>query len=398
MCKSDMQLMQIGFEIRIHDYGFLISCLPPAIALALGSLLLTACGDHHPAAPRASKVPAVRVATVQRVQFDRTLTVSATLQGIHTATIMPRVAGRVQAVHVRMGDHVKRGQRLLSLVPVDYRQVVLQAQAAHAITRAQLARTLSSHGRVSKLHRVGAATRAELEGTDTALRVARAALRQSSAGLSAARTRLGDTRVRAPFAGVITARNIEPGEIIGPSVRRPPLRLVDLSSVRVVAHIGELRAGRVHAGQHAVLAVDAIPGRSFAARIQRVNQELDPVTRTVEIHAVLKNPGGLLRHGMAGKLQISQAAGEPSLAVPRGALLERDDGQARVLVLLPGQTVRSTRVRYGRSSGELVKIRGGLSKGSEVVVAGHTLLADGTRVHVLRASIKRRGERSRSSK
>ena len=355
----------------------------PTLLLAVSTLpLLWGCSDSESATQSKNEVSAtiVKAATVERTRFDEELNLTGTIEANQLATLVPDVPGRIRSVEVRIGQSVKQGEVLLTLVDDDYAQGVFQAEAAADMARAQLSIAEATHRRFVELKARDAVTPAEFEQVEVGFTLAQAQLRQADVGFNIANARWADTRLVAPFDGTVVARNVEAGEMLGAMAQRPPIQLADLSQLRVTASVGELQARKVKAGDVVAITVDALPAETFSGRIQQVNRWVDPRTRTVAVEAVLDQADDRLMHGMTAGLVLKGVADE-SLSVPREALLDRDDGSARVLVV-EGGTVASREIHYGRSRTGLVPILDGLQKGEQVLIAGHTRLDDGSLIQI----------------
>lgn len=351
------------------------------LVLSAALTLLVGCGSGEVESQAEIGTTIVKVATVERTRFDGEVSLVGSIEAWQVATLVPDVPGRVRSVEVRIGQKVAKGAVLLSLVDDDYAQGVLQAEAAGDMAKAQLSGAEATHTRFIDLKDRDAVTAAEFEKVEVGLTLARAQVRQAEVGLSVARDRLYDTRLRAPFAGTVIARNVEVGEMLGGGPGQgPPIQLADLSRVRVTASIGETQASKIAIGDIISVRVDALPGESFPGKVERINGQVDARTRSVKVEAVLDEVDPRLIHGMAAGFLVEGVADE-HLAVPREALLNRDDGSARVLVTVEG-TVSSRDVRYGRSRTGLVPILDGLEEGEQVLVAGHTRLADGSPIKI----------------
>lgn len=321
--------------------------------------------------------PAVRSIVTEEKVFADAFTLSATIEAAQTAMLFPSAQGRIATVLVRIGDEVEARQPLLRLDAGAYRAGVAQAESALRVAEAQKAQADATYARYQGLGERNAVTQAELEGVARQAELAAAQVAQAEAALAGARQRLADTVVRAPFAGVIIDRNVDPGDIVGAATRGPPLAIADLSTFRVITAVNERTAPQLKPGQSLTVQADALPGERFSATVERVNAAVDPVSGTVAVEASLP-ADPRLRHGMSARA-ILEGVGERFPAVPREALLDRDDGVGR-LVLLDGETVRFAEVRYGPSQTDEVPITQGLEVGQRVLVAGHRRLVEGDQV------------------
>lgn len=344
--------------------------------MIIALLTLLACSDPAPKAD--STTSFVKSVVVEETSFADNLSLSGTLEAVQHAVLVPEAQGRIQDVRVRIGDSVARDQLLLSLHNTAYAAGVRQAEAAVAMATAQAKQAEDHAVRMESLATQNAITQVELETAQANRTLTQAQLAQTTAALAGARQQLSGTRLRAPFDGVIVARNVHPGDMLGGATMRPPLQIADLSQLRLVTAVSELVATQVQPGTTLKVSVAALPGQTFEATIDRINGAVDPVTRTVSVEALLSNPSGLLKHGMSAEVAL-EGVGQTAVSIPRMALLDRNDGVARVMVLA-GDTAVAREVQYGRSQRDSVPVINGLKSGERVLVAGHTRLKDGEAV------------------
>ena len=253
------------------------------LALLILVLLVARCfsGDDQP-----------NYATREVRRGDLTVTVSATgnLKPINQVDVGSEQSGKITAVYVDVNDRVTKGQRLAELdtrrlvdsVTQNRAQViasqasVAQAQAQVALSKATLDRQLNvyrlSGGRVPAKTEIDAA-RADYQSALGTLRAAQAQVDVSRAQLSTAQTNLSIAQIVSPVTGVVLSRDIEPGQTVAASLNAPVLFTIaeDLTQMEVEVSVDEADVGQVKDGQAATFNVDAFPGRSFPARVTRVN-------------------------------------------------------------------------------------------------------------------------------
>lgn len=355
--------------------------LAPALGL-LALMSLAACPRAESQAQAAGPETAqVRVRELATELFTDELRLPATLQARQVAVLVPDVPGRVASVAVRIGDVVRKGDVLLTLEDGAYRQGLLQAEAGLRLAQVGLSRARSARDRTEQLHATGVVMDVQRDDAQHGADLAEAQVAQAEAGAAVARDRLADTQLRAPFSGVVIARNVEQGEMLGGPSARPPLQLADLSKVRAVASIGELDAARIQPGQAVVVDVEALGAGGREGVVERVNAAVDPMSRTVRVEALLDNHDGLFKHGMSASVRIP-GAGQERVALPRIALIDPEDGGARVFVVEDG-VARSREVGFGPSFSDRVPVSRGLRAGERVVVAGQSRLRDGAVIEVM---------------
>jgi len=340
------------------------------------------------------KATAVRVGTAARETVHQGIRAPITIEPAMRATITPQVGGVLTEVLKRTGDTVETGERLLRIAATDYRLALDQARSGLAGAEAGVAQAEAAYEnakiqyeRYEKLRAENAITEAEFEKVKTGYQAAKAGydaansqLRAADTGIRSARKRISDTVITAPFSGYVVARYMDPGELVRP-MGAPILVVSNIDHVFAVAAVGELDSAKVKIGAEAEVVLDALPDRRFSGKLVMINQEVDAMTRTVEVKIRLENPEHEIKGGMAGTVEIRLGTRD-AVVVPRTALVRRHGHQARTFVL-DGDVVRERDVTLGDSLGEDVPVIQGLEGGEQIVVWGGVNLADGNRVTVL---------------
>ena len=323
--------------------------------------------------------PNVRVESVEEQAFVRTLSLPATIFAKRSAILAPKAQGRIESVNVQIGDSVEEGDVLMTIESNDYFAGYTEASAAYELAQIQAKQATTAATRFKALLEEEAVTQIQWEEVDIAAQLAKGQATRAKAGLDIATSRLQDTKLKSPFAGIIVERNIEVGEMMGGPATRPPLQIVDLSSVRIQASIGESEAASLQPNQTGSL---EIPGshESIPIQLSRINQAVDPVVKTVLVEATLDNSTHALKHHQSATLHLE--LNQNAMALPRQALLNRQSQSADVFVLI-GETVEKRTVQYGRSETDYVPVFSGISNGDKVLIAGHNRLQDGAEVLVL---------------
>jgi RND family efflux transporter MFP subunit len=332
------------------------------------SLGLAACGGGRDSAPSAR--PAVIELGAENVAVVRTDTlragpvISGTLSPVRTAQLRSQLAGSVLETYADQGQHVTANQLLVRIdataIRDAYRSALSGVQAATlaatvAATQARRYDTLLAAGAISEHDRELIAEQSAQAETQRATAVAQ--LAQVAQQLAAA-------DVRAPFAGVVSARDVNVGDVIQPGM--PLYVVVDPTMLQLEASVNADRIASVRVGAPVTFTLNGYGGRTFDGRITRINPVADPTTRQVEVYAGLPNAGGTVIGGLfaTGRVVTTVARG---LSVPAAAL---DARALRPSVL---------RVRHGvvERVDVGVGIRDDLAERVEVtsgVAAGDTLL------------------------
>jgi RND family efflux transporter MFP subunit len=321
----------------------------------------------------------VRFYTVEASTKTEVFQFPALLEAQNVAILLPKSPGRISSVSVRVGQKVSEGDSLMSVEDSDYRYGVQDAKALHSVSTAQLEQAKINLSRFEQLLSSGAATQAQFEEVQIGVDLAEAQYNRTAAALGIANSRLRDTMLTAPFTGVIIERNIEVGELIGGGpTPRPPLTLANIESMRVIASVNESIIHSLHENDEVEIMPASVSNEVLTGTIERINSAVDPITRMVSIEAKIENPNERLKHGMSATLQLKTNT-QNVLMIPRKALMDRENGTARVFVHKEGH-VQEKRIRYAASTGELVPLIEGLSVGDQIVEAGQSRLVNGDRV------------------
>lgn len=343
-------------------------------------LLLVACSEK--AGPAKNRLPPlVVVAPVEVKDVPVLARAPVDVRPISQADVGSKTVGYLDAVLVDRGDVVKKGQLLAVVRPSDLpdqllaaKSTVSQAQAAAALARANLerAQTLAPKGLVSGQ---------ELQNATNAAASSDAQLAAAQAQLGVYATRLGETRLDAPFDGVVVTRRLDPGALVGTS--SPVLTVARIDVLRIFLSVNERQAPLVRVGQTAQVRFDAFPERTFEAQVGRLAPAFDPLTRTLDAELQISNADRVLKPGMYGQAELELARHEGAVVVPTGAV-QLSNGRAFIFVV-NGDQVKRTEVTLGEELGEQLEIRSGLTAGTKVVTRGIDGLSDGMKIRTPQA-------------
>lgn len=352
----------------------------PLLALLGAALSLVACSRGGSGAPPAASSLTVTVAVPQRRLIEREIVASGSVAAWQEMSLGVELAGiRIANVLVEPGARVRAGQPLLELdrrtLEVQARQA--EANLAQASANAELARSQATRGE-SLLQRNLISTN-DFEVLRASRARAEAQQVSAEAERDAAKLRLGFATLRAPHDGVISARNVQPGQVV--SSGGELLRMIRNGRLEWRAQVAETDLPRIKVGARVELRGPS--GESVTGRIRAVSPSIDPQTRTALVYADLAEPGAL-RAGMfaEGRLRVGEAE---VTVVPRQAVVFRD-GYPYVFVMGEGGKVLQRRIEAAPAQGEIIEIRGGLKGDERVVTRGSGFLSDGDVVKVVDGS------------
>jgi membrane fusion protein, multidrug efflux system len=365
-----------------------------AAVLATGIVPRVARQHRLTAAAVGVSVPTVSVATVTHDTTASSVSLPGALTAVRTAAIYARTPGYVRRRLVDIGSRVRAGQLLADIDAPDLDQQVAQERGVVAQTRAARELAQANLVRWRALATDSAVTAQELDQMQAAFDEAVANLNSAEANLQRLLQLQAYERVVAPFAGVITARNVDPGALVGPaggvSATLPAgsgsapgslFTVAQTDTLSVYVTVPEDYAAAVAIGKPAVVMVPALPGDTLRGRVARNAASLDANARTLLTEVRVANPRGVFLPGMYAQVQLALGPGNPPLRVPATALVIRD-GPPQVVTVGPDSTARYHTVTIGRDLGSWVEVTGGLAQGAYIVINPPTDLQDGARVRV----------------
>ena len=345
----------------------------------------------------------VEVAVAKRGSVMQQLVVVGNLVGDATVAVVPRAAGRLQDISVRLGDRVSRGQRIAKIEDFELQEQVKQQQAALEVSRAtirqreadlQLAQTNAERSRSLFARQLLPKqtlddTEARYQSAVAQLDLARAQNTQSTARLDELQINLTNTVIVSPVNGFVARRAVDPGAFVGQNA--PVVDVVDIGRVRLVANIVEKDLDQLRTGDDTIVEVDAFPGETFVGRIARVAPVLDPATRTASIEIEIPNPGFRLKPGMYARVTVTTDERKDALVVPANAVIDLG-GRRGVYLAAENDTVSFRPVSVGIDQDTQVEILQGLTEGDRVVTVGAAALREGDRVLVAGSAAGRDGD------
>jgi RND family efflux transporter MFP subunit len=316
--------------------------------------------------------------------------------------VVPRTAGRIESVLVKLGDRVTKGQTVVKLEDRAIREQVNQVQAnidvndATVVSRENDAKVaLSNFERAKTSFERGLLSKQGLEDAESRynsaasqVTVAKAQLVSTKARLDELSVTLSDTNVVSPVDGFVGKRNLDPGAFAGTNT--PVVSVVDIGLVRLVANLVEKDFRRIDRGGQALVEVDAFPGEQFTGQVSRVAPVFDPATRTATMEIEVPNPGFRLKPGMYARVKLITGRNANALTVPRAAVVDIDAKHG--VFVLDKDVARFTEVETGMSDGERVEVLKGIAEGARVVTTGALAIRDGDRVQIAGGRGGRQGQ------
>lgn len=332
----------------------------------------------------------VEMASVTRGDMIDTVTVVGNLIGAVTVDAVPRAAGRLDEVYVKMGDHVRNGQRLAKIEDREIREQVKQAEASYNVAQASIRQreadlklALNNLERSRSLYERDLLPRQTFDDTDSRyqaaqaqLDLAQAQMEQTKARLDELKINLSNTVIASPVEGFIGKRTLDPGASV--NVNTSFISVVDIRTVRLVINVVEKDLRRIAAGTAVEIEVDAYPGELFTGRVARVAPILDPATRTAQVEIEVPNATFRLKPGMYARAKFAVETHEKTLLVPTLSVV---DVSGNIGVFLAnGETANFHQVTTGIEHQDFTEILTGLQEGQKVISTGAAALREGDRI------------------
>jgi multidrug efflux pump subunit AcrA (membrane-fusion protein) len=374
--------------------------------LSLAALVQYGCGgSHEPRTTEAAAMPpvAVKVVEVRSTEWPSMYEAIGTVRARTAATLASKVMGYVREVNVQPGDQVSSGQVLVSIDARDLEAGLLQARAAAeearsgiaeaengiAAAKAQLNLAQVTFRRMEDLFRKTSISHQEFDEAQARLQSAEAAyqmaaskraqldarIAQAKQGVESASVMRSYAEIRAPFAGIVTEKQIESGQMATPGT--PLLTVEQTGAYRLEAQVEESMLGSVKIGQNVSVTLDA-SGQTVNARISEIVPAIDPQSRAFLVKASLPSSTGI-RSGIFGRMRIPRGSHQ-AIAIPEGAVIHRG-GLQSVFVVENG--VAHTRlVTTGQTHERQAEVLSGLNEGERIVHPRPANVTDGVKVEV----------------
>ena len=303
--------------------------------------------------------PSVAVAQVFEREVPQMATYTSTVQANVKNNIAPQSGNRIKEIKADVGDFVKKGQVLAKMDKIQLQQAELQMKNNEI-----------EYNRLKGLYEVGALSKSDLDGIELAYKVSKTSYENL----------LENSVLRSPIEGVITARNYDEGDMYTMSA---PLFVVEqIVPVKLLVAISESDYSKVSKGDEVEIVADALAGKVFTGKINKIYPTIDPATRTFTVEILVSNPKKELRPGMFTRVTVKFGVNN-NVVIPDVAVVKQQgSGERFVYVLNEDGTVTYQKVVLGRRMGTEYEVLEGLSNGATIVTGGQIRLKDGIKVAV----------------
>ena len=333
---------------------FLVACTLTAIS----------CGSDKgakgvAAAEAEQSIPNVEVSTVAARDVEQQVIFTGNVEAEAVNNISPQSPRRINEIRFDVGDHVKKGDLLVSL-----------ENSALIQSKAQMDNAKIEYNRTDELYKIGGASKSEWDARRLQYEVAKATYENL----------LENTTLIAPISGIVTARNYDKGDM---AAGLPVLVIEQICPVKIMINISEGLFAKVRKGMKVYITLEAYGDEQFVGTISRIYPTINNTTRTFQAEVTIPNKDERVRPGMFARVTLPYAKNNRVVAPDRAVNKLMGSGDRYVYVLQADGTVRYTKVELGRRLGAEWEIISGLENGQTVVVKGQTALTNGCKVNVV---------------
>ena len=317
-------------------------------------------GPGFPGGPAANVTPSVEVVTASKRDVTEESTYSSTIEAYATNNIMPQAGARIRKINVEVGDYVVKGQVLAEMDRNQLDQLELQIQNDEV-----------EYARLKGLYEEGGVSQSDFEAAELGYKVRKTNYQNL----------LENTILRSPITGFVTARNFDKGDMF--SMSAPLFTVQQVIPVKLLVGISENEYTKVKKGDTVSLTVDALPGRSFTGKVNRLYPTINAATHTFNAEVVVQNSDRALRPGMFARVKVVFGTNHRVVLPDQCIVKQEGTGQKFVYLLNTDETVSYVPVTLGRHMGTEYEVIDGVLEGDTVVFKGQSTLKDGVKVIVL---------------
>ena len=329
------------------------------IFYSLAVLAFISCGKQQTTTEEQERVEQVRTTVLQPREIEREISVSTNLQGYLTQNVAPSLTGKIEHIYCEVGDHVTQGQALVTMDQTQYKT-----------TKISLANLETEKNRIEQLLKTGSATQQQYD--------------QILAQYNSTKEQLEflqiNTYVKAPFSGVISAKNYEDGELYS---GQPILVLTQIDKLKALVAIPEAYFPKFKAGMKLTLTSEIYPDQIFPATVEVVYPTIDATSHTFQVKIVIPNGKNLLRPGMYVTTSLGLGKAN-TIVAPYQAVEKLVGANDRYVFINDNGRAKRVSVELGqRFDQEIEIISPEIVPGVEMVTVGQHKLVDGVKLNVV---------------
>ena len=331
------------------------------VLLVVGALAAVSCGSKSTKTEAVAEVtiPNVEVATVLARDVEQQVLFTGNVEAEVVNNIAPQSPRRINEIRFDVGDHVKKGDLLVSL-----------ENSALVQAKAQMENAKIEYERTDELYKIGGASKSEWDARRL----------QYEVGKATYENLLENTTLLAPISGIVTARNYDKGDMTG---GLPVIVIEQIRPVKIMINVSEGLFAKVKKGMKVYISLEAYGDEQFVGSISRIYPTINNATRTFQAEVTIPNNDERVRPGMFARVTLPYEKNNRVVAPDRAVNKLMGSGDRYVYVLEADGTARYSKVTLGRRLDSEWEILSGLQSGETVVVKGQTALTNGCKVNVM---------------
>ncbi|MDQ8185668.1 efflux RND transporter periplasmic adaptor subunit [Pelagicoccus sp. SDUM812002] len=340
------------------------------LGLIFAAIFLVKAKQFEAAPPMAFPPAVITTAIASEQTWEQTVRATGSFRASKGVMVSAEVAGSVAEIHFESGQEVNAGDLLLTLDDSTEQAQLRSAEASASLANVNLKRS-------SELLNSRTISQSELDQSEATASQANAQLEQIKAVLD-------KKRIHAPFSGTLGIRLVDIGEYLSPGIAIASLQQLD--PIYIDFNLPQKQLQSAAKDYPVEVSIDSYPDTTFRGTVEATNPELDTVTRTFRVRAILPNPDHKLRPGMFGSVEVVQPEPLEIVAIPATAIYYQAYGNSIFVIKASedgsSKTVEQRFVKLGKSKGDYVSVIEGLEPGEEVATAGVFKLSNGRAVVV----------------
>jgi multidrug efflux system membrane fusion protein len=329
-------------------------------------------------------IPTVAVVQPKSEPGNDELVLPGNLLAFEESPIFARTNGYLLRWYKDIGSKIQKGELLAEIDTPEVDQELYQARASREQIKAALGLAKISADRWANLLKTDSVSQQEADQQSSGYQQAQANLAAADANVRRLEELESFKRVYAPFSGVLTRRNVDPGALINSGAGLAGKELFDIARVdplRVYVSVPQAYAPNIKVGMKANVTLQEFPGQKFLGTVARTSDAIDPATRTLYTEVDVPNKDGKLLPGSFGQVHFATGTSVPRITIPVNAMLFRAEGP-RVAVVDKDSKVRLHPISIGRDFGATLEVLGGLEVSDQIIINPSDSLEEGQQVHV----------------
>ena len=353
--------------IHLKFYNILIMCkLNSILVLAALAVFITSGCTGGAETVKTEKIIPVRTLIVSGLEAINEHNYVGTAEESFAISMSFSLMGTVEKVAVSEGQRVSKGQLLAALNSGT-------VQNTYDVSNSMLKQAQDAYDRLASLHKKGSVTDIQFVEVETGLQ-------QAKSMEAIALKNLEDTKLYAPFTGIISKRSIEEGANVMPGVAA--FKLVSIDEIDIKVPIPENEIGSISVGQSAIVTIPAMNNAEYTGRVDKKGVEANPISHTYDIRVRIKNPQLSLMPGMVGKVALQSETDSEQIIVPNRVVQITHDGK-HFLWIADGSSAKRRFVTVGSLANGGVVIAEGLKIGDRVIVDGYSKVSEGMQISII---------------